>query len=277
MKFETVNAAMKSQPWGITEEQGRLIYDFVLRSHSQRILELGTGVGTSACYMAAALHEIGGGRVTTIDRNPELPGWVRKTFEKAGAELLPHVQVVTTTSSYNDELLPIVEAQTRDGRCEPCFDFCYIDGAHTWEADGCAFFLADKLLKPGGMLLFDDMAWTIAGSPEASKEAWTQAMSPALRGTMQVTKLFDLLVMQHPDYDSFVKAGDWGWAQKKAGEGASAAPAAKSLYTPPTLRQELVEVAGKVARRVVEKLTGRASAAATAREHVGGSSQSRKP
>ena len=72
MKFETVNAAMKTQPWGITEEQGRLIYDFILRTKPVEILELGTGVGTSACYMAAALDELGAGRITTIDRNPDL-------------------------------------------------------------------------------------------------------------------------------------------------------------------------------------------------------------
>jgi predicted O-methyltransferase YrrM len=207
MKLAAIQAAMKSQPWGITEEQGRLIYEFVLRSDSRRILELGTGVGTSACYMAAALEELGDGLVTTIDRNPELPEWLKKTFGKADAALLRHVQIVTTATSYNDELLPLIEAQTRDGRCEPCFDFCYIDGAHTWEADGCAFFLADKLLKPGGTMLFDDMAWTIAGSPEASREAWTQAMPQALRETMQVARVFDLLVAQHPGYDDLVKVG----------------------------------------------------------------------
>ncbi len=266
MKFETVNAAMKTQPWGITEEQGRLIYDFILRTKPAEILELGTGAGTSSCYMAAALDELGAGRITTIDRNPELPEWVRKAFAKADPALLRFVNVVTTTSSYNDELLPRIEAQTRNGECEPCFDFCFIDGAHTWSDDGLAFFLADKLLKPGGWMLFDDMAWTIAGSAEASREAWTQSMSPTLRATMQVTRVFDLLVAQHPAYDHLVKAGDWGWAQKRAGSGAAAENAAKALYSPPGLKDEVLAVSRKVARRAWTKLTGRAPAATKARE-----------
>jgi predicted O-methyltransferase YrrM len=266
MKFETVNAAMKTQPWGITEEQGRLIYDFVLRTKSAEILELGTGVGTSACYMAAALDELGAGRITTIDRNPDLPEWVRKSFGKADPALLRFVDIVTTTSSYNDALLPRIEAQTKNGTCEPCIDFCYIDGAHTWSDDGLAFFLADKLLKPGGWMLFDDMGWTIAGSAEASKEAWTQAMSAELRAMMQVTKVFDLLVAAHPSYDQLVKAGDWGWAQKKPADGAPADHTAKSLYTPPGLKAEVFAVARKVMQRIVTKITGRAPAATQARE-----------
>lgn len=266
MKFETVNAAMKTQPWGITEEQGRLLYDFILRTKPVEILELGTGIGTSACYMAAALDELGAGRITTIDRNADLPDLVHQSFAKADPSLLCHVDIVTSSSSYNDALLPRIEEQTKNGACTPCIDFCYIDGAHTWSDDGFAFFLADKLLKPGGWMLFDDMGWTIASSPEASKRTWFEAMSAELRATMQVTKVFDLLVSTHPSYDQLVKAGDWGWAQKKPDDGAPQENAAKSLYTPPGLKAEVFAVARKVVQRIITKITGRAPAATRSRE-----------
>jgi predicted O-methyltransferase YrrM len=266
MKFATVNEAMKTQPWGMTEEQGRLIYDFILRTKPVEILELGTGVGTSSCYIAAALDELGKGRITTIDRNPELPEWVRKTFTKADPALLRFVEIVSNTSSYNDALLPRIEAQTKNGVCEPYLDFCYIDGAHTWSDDGFAFFLADKLLKPGGWVLFDDMAWTIASSPEASQRTWFEAMSAELRATMQVAKVYDLLVAPHPSYDNLVKVGDWGWAQKKIADGAPSANAAKALYSPPGLKDEVFTVARKVVGRIVEKVTGRGSKASQPRE-----------
>ena len=70
--IDRVAAAMRDQPWGVTEEQGRLLYSFILREEPEQILELGCGIGTSACYMAAALAELGRGRVTSIDRNPDL-------------------------------------------------------------------------------------------------------------------------------------------------------------------------------------------------------------
>lgn len=116
-------------------------------------------------------------------------------------------------------------------------------------------------------MLFDDMAWTIAGSAEASKKAWTQAMSAELRATMQVTKVFDLLVAPHPFYDHLVKAGNWGWAQKKKpADGTPPDNAAKTLCTPPGLKDEVLAVARKVAHRFIAKLTRRAPAATQARE-----------
>ena len=43
------------------------------REKPEQILELGCGIGTSACYMAAALAELGRGRVTSIDRMGRAP------------------------------------------------------------------------------------------------------------------------------------------------------------------------------------------------------------
>ena len=43
----------------------------------------------------------------------------------------------------------------------PTFDLVYLDGGHTWDATGFAFFLVDKLLRSGGWLIFDDIYWTI--------------------------------------------------------------------------------------------------------------------
>ncbi len=43
------------------------IYDCVLQSGARECLELGTGYGATTCVIAAALDELGGGRVSTID------------------------------------------------------------------------------------------------------------------------------------------------------------------------------------------------------------------
>ena len=45
------------------------------------------------------------------------------------------------------------------------YDFCFIDGAHTWDTDGFAFCLVDRMLRPGGWIIFDDLNWTHAHSP----------------------------------------------------------------------------------------------------------------
>ena len=41
------------------------------------------------------------------------------------------------------------------------FDVIYVDGHHTFYIDLPAMILADKLLKPGGYLLLDDIPWTL--------------------------------------------------------------------------------------------------------------------
>lgn len=42
------------------------------------------------------------------------------------------------------------------------FDVIYVDGHHTFYIDLPAIILADKLLKPGGYLLLDDMEWSLS-------------------------------------------------------------------------------------------------------------------
>lgn len=42
------------------------------------------------------------------------------------------------------------------------YDIIYLDGHHTFYIDLPAFFLADQLLKPEGLLLVDDMRWTLS-------------------------------------------------------------------------------------------------------------------
>ena len=61
--------------------------------------------------------------------------------------------------SYNWPLMKII-AQTP----EPVLDYVYLDGARTVAVDALAFFLCDKLLKPGGYIEFDDYAWRLRGS-----------------------------------------------------------------------------------------------------------------
>jgi predicted O-methyltransferase YrrM len=216
MKFNDVAEAMRDQPWGVTQDQGRKLYEFVLREKPERILELGCGIGTSACYMSAALAQLGRGKITSIDLNPDLPAWVDKTFAKVAASLRSHHELLLSETSYNDELMWIIDGQTRDGVCHPLFDFCFLDGAHTWEVDACAVFLAEKLLKPGKWLLLDDLTWTMAGSADAQKRS-KSPVPQVLLDTQQVMKVFKLCVAQHQGFESFTIDGDWGWARKKEG------------------------------------------------------------
>ena len=45
------------------------------------------------------------------------------------------------------------------------FDLVYLDGAHTLFHDGLACVLLKELVKPNGILVFDDLNWTYYSSP----------------------------------------------------------------------------------------------------------------
>jgi predicted O-methyltransferase YrrM len=134
---------------------GRLLYELAL-SADEELLELGTGHGTSTAYIAAALDEKGTGHLTTIDRPEALER------DPNVHQVLSHLGVgqwVTPiqANSYNRVLMRMLEEATDEGATEPCLDFCFLDGAHTWETDGFAFLLVDRLLRPGSFIVLDDL------------------------------------------------------------------------------------------------------------------------
>ncbi len=195
--------------------EGKMIYNFVRRSGFKKILELGFAHGTSTCYFAAALEENGSGTIITIDnksareRDPNIFTLIQKT------KLNNYIKPLFADSSYTWELMKIIEQQTIQGKCEPLFDFCFIDGSHTWEVDGLAFFLVEKLLKPGGWILFDDLDWTFNKSPSLQNTEFVQKMPEDQKNTAQVEKIFSLLIFQHHNFENIRISNNWGWVQKK--------------------------------------------------------------
>ena len=78
-------------------------------------MELGFANGTSSCYMAAALHEKGKGKVVTIDnltakdRTPNIDELMELT------ELSEYIEPIYANKSYNWELMKLIEKQTKNG------------------------------------------------------------------------------------------------------------------------------------------------------------------
>lgn len=208
MQFVDVHALVDGIPH-MTKDQGRTVHDFLLRKGSTRVLELGFAHGVSTCVFAAAMEETGG-HVTTIDRvsaQHREPN-IYELLERTG--LADRVTVVLEETSYTWALMRFLEQDPM-----PRFDFVYVDGAHSWDVDGFAFYLVDQLLEPGGWILFDDLNWCLAGSPTMSALPEVLALPEIQQRTRQVRKVFRLLVRRHPNYDRFRDADNWGWARKK--------------------------------------------------------------
>jgi predicted O-methyltransferase YrrM len=221
MRFDDVAAAVAGIPF-MTPELGRRVYDHVRETRPERALELGTAHGVSAAYIAAALEAGGAGELTTVDHggvaydpSPE------EVLARAG--LAHRVTVVREYSSYNWFLKREIEAASDgSGNCEPRYGFCYLDGSKNWNIDGLAVILIEKLLKPGGWLLMDDLEWTYESNPwivPGGEGKPLGPMSESERTEPHLLAVFELIVKQHPSFTRFIREDAWyGWAQKQPGE-----------------------------------------------------------
>ncbi len=123
------------------------------------------------------------------------------------AGLADRVELVYEETSYTWYLQRLLRQQLHDGQIEPVFDFVFLDGAHTWDVDGFAFLLVDRLLKPGGWILLDDLDWRL------DVERYPD-VPDAERKLAQVREIWDLLLMPDSSYDEMSTDGLWGWARK---------------------------------------------------------------
>jgi predicted O-methyltransferase YrrM len=71
--------------WNIPYEDGKILYNLIIKNHYKRALEIGTSTGHSAIWMAWALSKTGG-RLITIEIDEDRYKTALKNFKKAGVE-----------------------------------------------------------------------------------------------------------------------------------------------------------------------------------------------
>jgi predicted O-methyltransferase YrrM len=127
-------------------------------------------------------------------------------------KLSHRVQVYLEPRSLTWRLMRLIEEHD-----SPSFDFCYFDGGHSWDVTGYAFFLVDRLLKPGGWVIFDDLDWTYERmiKPGEPIPEFLSRLPEEERSTAQVGKVWDLLVCRSLGYERHEVIGNWGVARKR--------------------------------------------------------------
>jgi len=213
MKFEEIENHLRGIPH-TPPEDGKVLYNFVLENKISNILELGFQHGVSTNYFAAALDELGSGKILTIDReiarneSPNINELSKKTA------LDKYIEVIFANTSYIWELRKLIKHNIENPDKAKLFDFCFIDGAHSFETDGFAFLLVDKLLNDGGIILFDDINWSYASSPTLKDTDFVKQMSNEERNAEQINDVLNLLVADNPNYEILEIRNRWAWIQK---------------------------------------------------------------
>ncbi len=155
---------MEHRNMQIAPEQGAFMAMLVKLTGARRIIEIGTFTGYSALSMALALPE--GGELLALDINQDWTAVAQKYWRQAGVADKITLHIAPAQETLNSLLTNGESAQ---------FDLMFIDADKTGY-DGY-YELGLKLLRPGGIMLFDNVLW---GGAVADSEA-QDADSVALR------------------------------------------------------------------------------------------------
>lgn len=162
---EICKSASKPPQWAF------VLLELVRAFAPERCVELGTSLGISASYEAAALALNGSGRLTTLEGADAVAERARRNFESLGLD--DRIEVVV--GRFQDTLGPVLE------RVGPV-DYAFVDGHHDRDATVAYFEQLTPRLAPEALLVFDDISWS-AGMAEA----WT-----TIRSSPGVTLSVDL-------------------------------------------------------------------------------------
>jgi len=141
--------ASKSPSWCL------VLFKLVRALRPGSCIEMGTAVGVSAAYQAAALRLNGEGRLSTLDGAASLAAVARENLRRLG---LSNTEVVV--GRFGDTLAPVL-AQQRP------VDYVFVDGHHDEQATRAYFETIVPFLAPDAVVIFDDIAWS-----DGMKRAW---------------------------------------------------------------------------------------------------------
>ena len=126
----------------------RLLFELVRNLRPASCVELGTAVGLSAAYQAAALELNEHGRLATLEGAESLAAIARRNLQQLE---LQRVDIVT--GRFQDTLSGVLAERGP-------VDFLFIDGHHDETATVRYFLQAVPALAPGAVVVFDDIKWS---------------------------------------------------------------------------------------------------------------------
>ena len=126
-------------------ETAKLLYLLTLIKRPLRVLELGTGVGSSAAIMAKALPN--GGKILTVEKNTDNYYEAKKLFEENGLS--------DTIKAVNGDAIEVLEELA--GKKEEKFDFIFLDGAKMQYLPSYSYI--KELLTDNGVWVSDNVLY----------------------------------------------------------------------------------------------------------------------
>jgi len=162
-ELREVTAQLEMHAMQIAPEQGQFMALLVELIDAQRVIEIGTFTGYSALCMARALPE--SGELLCCDVSEEWTAIARDFWRRAGVEGRIRLEIAPA--------LETLEHLIEQGEAG-CFDLAFIDadkGNYSNYYEACL-----RLLRVGGVLMFDNVLWGGSVADPDDQEPDTQAI-----------------------------------------------------------------------------------------------------
>jgi predicted O-methyltransferase YrrM len=156
-------ARMPEHNLQIAPEQGQFMAMLVQLSGARHAIEIGTFTGYSSLVMALAMPN--DGRIVCCDTSVEYTDVARRYWEEAGVEEKMDLRIAPALETL-DKLI--------DDPDEGQFDFAFIDADKINNDNYYERCL--KLLKPGGLISFDNTLWDGKVADTSERDEDTEAL-----------------------------------------------------------------------------------------------------
>jgi predicted O-methyltransferase YrrM len=140
-------SAVPLRPHSVERGQGEALRDLAIAERAECTIEVGLALGMSALFLCQAVLPRGG-RHVAIDpfQTESWNGAGLGTLRDAGVE--EHVEVIEEESQL---ALPRLVAEGRE------FDLAFVDGDHRFEGVFLDLYFMTRLVRPGGLVVVDDV------------------------------------------------------------------------------------------------------------------------
>lgn len=136
---------------GISQQEALMLFQIVQTARPPVSLEVGLGYGFSATVICeAAKRDTGDRKHIVIDPHQ------RKHWHGEGLAALAAAGHSGSIEFYEAPSYQVLPELLKSG---VKIDFAFIDGWHTFDFVFVDFFFIDKMLRPGGLVAFDDADW----------------------------------------------------------------------------------------------------------------------
>jgi predicted O-methyltransferase YrrM len=133
----------------IDRNEGTFIYNIIKQNKCGKTLEVGCAMGISSLYICAALEGKEGAIHTIIDPM-QTTDWHSIGITQLNKAEVDFYRLLEEPSEF---ILPqLVKSGEK-------YDFCFIDGWHTFDHTLIDFFYIDRLLDEGGIVAIDDITF----------------------------------------------------------------------------------------------------------------------